>query len=492
MGKPATGYTAMMGFRLTVVVAVVALALAGCLAEESLLDTATSPEAADELQEWLVADGGLPLKLRTRLQPIEGMGIGVVASEAIGKGEAYFALPHRLAISRAVIDRSPVGTIVARLGQRLEAASSARDLPRGFTGSGSAGSIGNDVAFVVWLAAARFGPVSLGFDEGAAVYVEALPEVFGTPLYFDAGELAALEGCVLAGQAADDAVRVREMASWLRSAVIELALPLPVTVFANDAVKWAWSVVASRRINVGNAPSKAGGSAHLLPYIDMINAKESSDRTFTSYSAKLDAVVMYADEDYAAGDQVFETYGNKTNSGYLRYNGFMYVGNPNDCGMLDVDVRRYGERLMASEMDPFRQALGFGSRSATVWSKCVRSKLAGNDGIVGLSMLLSVLSEELAAAVASRLSPSSRLASQLTTAEQAAGYRMLAQVLADKLARYPTRAKDDKAALKASGLGENMRAAIEFRLAEKRTFLKLRRAAKAQAQRLEAAMRDEL
>ena len=40
---------------------------------------------------------------------------------------------------------------------------------------------------------------------------------------------------------------------------------------------------------------------------------------------------MYADVDFAVEEQVFETYGNKSNYEYLLYNGFVMTNNPNEC-----------------------------------------------------------------------------------------------------------------------------------------------------------------
>ena len=54
-------------------------------------------------------------------------------------------------------------------------------------------------------------------------------------------------------------------------------------------------------------------------------------RSFIQFDHARRVAFMKADTAFAAGQQVFESYGNKSNYEYLLYNGFVMPDNPNQC-----------------------------------------------------------------------------------------------------------------------------------------------------------------
>jgi len=110
----------------------------------------------------------------------------------------------------------------------------------------------------------------------------------------------------------------------------------PKKAFTLKEWTWAFTMYDSRVIQLHRGNNQEGNTPTFIPLIDMVNCRESHDKTFIKFNDRTQTADMRADVDFAAGEQVFETYGNKSNYEYLLYNGFVMDMNPNECVYIEL------------------------------------------------------------------------------------------------------------------------------------------------------------
>ena len=117
--------------------------------------------------------------------------------------------------------------------------------------------------------------------------------------------------------------------------------------FTYEEYRWAVATVMSRQNFV---PIDGTPQICLIPFWDMLNhAQGTSEVCFlpspllspfprlflfqitTFYNKEQSTTDCFAMADYLPGDQVFIYYGNRPNSMFLQYQGFIYKPNQNDC-----------------------------------------------------------------------------------------------------------------------------------------------------------------
>mmetsp|Transcript_73298 Transcript_73298/g.172234 ORF Transcript_73298/g.172234 Transcript_73298/m.172234 type:complete len:167 (+) Transcript_73298:40-540(+) len=162
----------------------------------------------------------------------------------------------------------------------------------------------------------------------------------------------------------------------------------------------------------------------------MVNCKESHDKTFIPFDRRTKRAVLYADRAVASGDQVFETYGNKSNAEYLRFNGFVMVDNPNDCFLVRPPKNK--RTAMCLKSNEVRRFLAWAQDKETV----------------------AMYPE------AAHLMPH-------------APARFIQTVFKRQLENYPTTIQEDEALLEDDSLSEHYRLTVEYRLEEKRAIARL-------------------
>lgn len=194
-----------------------------------------------------------------------------------------------------------------------------------------------------------------------APYVSVLPstEDISPTFAWDDDDLALLEGspCL----AATRSMQAKLMAEH---AEVVSKLPTGAAPFAQDFADWQWafSILFSRAIRLGST-SQSVEVLGLVPYVDFINhspfsssyvSLDSKDDTFLSnlFSAKTDdEVVVFADRSYKKFEQIFISYGPKSNSDLLLLYGFALDRNP---------FNSVAVRLGASADDPlYKQKIDF-------------------------------------------------------------------------------------------------------------------------------------
>ena len=74
----------------------------------------------------------------------------------------------------------------------------------------------------------------------------------------------------------------------------------------------------------------------IVPFADMFNYKYKSDMTHWTYAADLKSFVVRAKDVIKPGDEIFVYYGNKPNSNFFQFYGFVIENNDNDEVTLEI------------------------------------------------------------------------------------------------------------------------------------------------------------
>mmetsp|Transcript_8899 Transcript_8899/g.28073 ORF Transcript_8899/g.28073 Transcript_8899/m.28073 type:complete len:665 (+) Transcript_8899:3-1997(+) len=187
-------------------------------------------------------------------------------------------------------------------------------------------------------------------------YLRVLPRSHSSLLFFSDDELGELQCASVS--ACPMLKRLATMRADL-TALFDRLRPLvephfPDGAFTFDALQWAYATVASRAFSlnatttyghslVGTDPDALGHTPVLVPLADMINHHNSVPALQFSY--EIDDVAfalhLYADQAYAAGEQVFISYGVLTNPDLLITYGFVMTDNIYETVGLSVGLEEY-------------------------------------------------------------------------------------------------------------------------------------------------------
>lgn len=284
---------------------------------------ASSSSVINEFNAWFDSHDGVRV-LRAGASARYG-GNGVIPRRGGAKGDVLIKWPLSLALHRRSL--SALGNTL------LDAAAKSRLL---------------DDSDLIALAIVLIRNRVTGFEHWFA-WSELLPRDFASPMMFvadDAQAVALLDADMLKSvqeqrkAAESHFATVLELAE--RHAVAGALRELPLTL-----ANWLWAL--------GMVNSRAWalrGTRYLLPMADMFNfaptqAQLSRDHTYsmageefaTTHKVVGDELHVVADRDYVAGEELFETYGDNSNTVYFMYHGFVPDVNPAACVELPVTSR---------------------------------------------------------------------------------------------------------------------------------------------------------
>ncbi|XP_010524627.1 PREDICTED: ribulose-1,5 bisphosphate carboxylase/oxygenase large subunit N-methyltransferase, chloroplastic [Tarenaya hassleriana] len=280
-----------------------------------------SVENATSLQRWL-SDSGLPPQ-KMAIDKVSIGERGLVASKNIRKGEKLLFVPPSLVItSDSKWSKPEAGELMKRY----------------------------DVPDWPLLATYLISEASLGNDSVWYNYISALPRQPYSLLYWTRAELDRyLEASQIRERAIERVTNVLGTYDDLRSRIFSKhPLLFPEEVFNVETFIWSFGILFSRLVRL---PSMDGRFA-LVPWADMLN-HNCEVKTFLDYDKSSKGVVFTTDRPYQPGEQVFISYGNKSNGELLLSYGFVpgEGTNPSDSVELSVSLRKtdkcYKEKLDA-------------------------------------------------------------------------------------------------------------------------------------------------
>ncbi|KAM0063103.1 putative [Ribulose-bisphosphate carboxylase]-lysine N-methyltransferase [Helianthus debilis subsp. tardiflorus] len=269
-----------------------------------------SVENAAALQKWLT-DSGLPDQ-KMEIKKVDVGERGLVANNNIRKGEKLLFVPPSLVIS----------------------ADSEWSFPE-------AGEVLKRYNVPDWplIATYLISEASLMESSRWSNYISALPRQPYSLLYWTRAELDRyLEASQIRERAIERINNVTGTYNDLRARIFSKHPNLfPEEVFNMETFKWSFGILFSRLVRL---PSLDGRVA-LVPWADMLN--HSCDvETFLDYDKSTKGVVFTTDRPYQPGEQVFISYGRKSNGELLLSYGFVprQGTNPRDSVELPLMIKK--------------------------------------------------------------------------------------------------------------------------------------------------------
>ncbi|XP_073011218.1 ribulose-1,5 bisphosphate carboxylase/oxygenase large subunit N-methyltransferase, chloroplastic [Typha latifolia] len=280
-----------------------------------------SLESSSALQKWL-SDSGLPLQ-KMAIQRVEVGERGLVALKNIRKGEKLLFVPPSLVISADSEWSCPeMGNVLKRF--------SVPDWPL--------------------LATYLISEASRASSSRWSSYISALPRQPYSLLYWSRSELDTyLVASPIRERAIERITDVIGTYNDLRTRIFSKYPDLfPEEVYNMETFRWSFGILFSRLVRL---PSMDGKVA-LVPWADMLN-HSSEVETFLDYDKSSQGIVFMTDRSYQPGEQVFISYGKKSNGELLLSYGFVPKEgtNPNDSVELSLYLNKsdkcYKEKLEA-------------------------------------------------------------------------------------------------------------------------------------------------
>ncbi|XP_052178800.1 ribulose-1,5 bisphosphate carboxylase/oxygenase large subunit N-methyltransferase, chloroplastic [Diospyros lotus] len=280
-----------------------------------------SLENASALQNWLSESGLPPQKMA--IQKVEVGERGLVALKNIRKGEKLLFVPPSLVITADSEWSFPEAANVLKQ---------------------------NGVPDWPLIATYLISESSLMKSSRWSNYISALPRQPYSLLYWTRSELDKyLEASQIRERAIERINDVTGTYNDLRLRIFSKYPDLfPEEVFNMETFRWSFGILFSRLVRL---PSMDGRVA-LVPWADMLN-HSCEVETFLDYDKSSQGVFFTTDRPYQPGEQVFISYGKKSNGELLLSYGFVprEGTNPTDSVELSVSIKKsdkcYKEKLEA-------------------------------------------------------------------------------------------------------------------------------------------------
>ncbi|MFQ6620081.1 hypothetical protein Gotur_000772 [Gossypium turneri] len=280
-----------------------------------------SLENAEALQKWLSNSGLPPQKMA--IDKVAVGERGLVALKNIRKGEKLLFVPPSLFITADSEWSSP-----------------------------EAGQVLKQYSVPDWplLATYLISEASAQKSSRWCNYISALPRQPYSLLYWTRAELDRyLEASQIRQRAIERVTDVIGTYNDLRLRIFSKYPDIfPEEVFNMETFRWSFGILFSRLVRL---PSMDGKVA-LVPWADMLN-HSCEVETFLDYDKSSQGVVFTTDRAYQPGEQVFISYGKKSNGELLLSYGFVPKegANPSDSVELPLSLKKsdkcYKEKLEA-------------------------------------------------------------------------------------------------------------------------------------------------
>ncbi|XP_074285072.1 ribulose-1,5 bisphosphate carboxylase/oxygenase large subunit N-methyltransferase, chloroplastic [Silene latifolia] len=280
---------------------------------------ADSLENAEALQKWL-SSSGLPVQ-KLRIEKVEVGERGLVAVNNVRKGEKLLFVPPELVITPDSEWTCPEAGLVLKKN-------SVPDWP----------------LLATYLISEASAKTSSRWNN----YISALPQQPYSLLYWTRSELDRyLEASQIRERAIERSNDVSGTYNDLKRRIFSKHPDLfPEDVFNMETFNWSFGILFSRLVRL---PSMDGKVA-LVPWADMLN-HNCEVETFLDYDKSSKGIVFTTDRQYQPGEQVFISYGKKSNGELLLSYGFVPKEgtNPSDSAELSLSLDKsdkcYKEKL---------------------------------------------------------------------------------------------------------------------------------------------------
>ena len=188
---------------------------------------------------------------------------------------------------------------------------------------------------------------SLGDRSFWAPYMGVLPttEEVGPTFVWPESEFAMLEGSPVVNATLSMRAKLRAEHEAVLASAAARGAPLEPDVFTYEAWEWAFTMLFSRAIRLRSATG--GETLAMVPYADLINHSPYSaayvdarkgERPLPWAEREDDDVILYADRAYKKFEQLYISYGQKSNAELLLLYGFALDRNPFNSVALSVGV----------------------------------------------------------------------------------------------------------------------------------------------------------
>ncbi|GAA0143965.1 methyltransferase [Lithospermum erythrorhizon] len=283
-----------------------------------------SLENAYDLQKWL-AESGLPPQ-KMGIDRVEVGERGLVALNNIRKGEKLLFVPPSLFItSHSEWSRPEAGEILRRYN--------VPDWPL--------------------LATYLISEASVDKASKWSNYISALPRQPYSLLYWTQSELDRyLEASQIRKRAIERINDVTGTYDDLRLRIFSKYPDVfPEEVFNMETFKWSFGILFSRLVRLPSMDEKVA----LVPWADMLN-HSCEVETFLDYDKSSKGVVFTTDRGYLPGEQVFISYGKKSNGDLLLSYGFVPKEgtNPTDSVELSLSLNK-SDKCFKEKMEALKK-----------------------------------------------------------------------------------------------------------------------------------------
>jgi len=273
-----------------VVLSVFAFCIVPAVADVSALQT---------FAEWV---GQNKVQSRANLGLFEGSRIGGVAGASIASGDYIVRIPGHMLISAEVYGKDPINQY--------------DDFKLTYE------------PLMLWLLKERINPESFWKP-----YIGALPASFEDhPMFWTNEQLALADGTGLAENVLSRRQTLEAAYKLLNENYIAKNNLLPAEYFTYDNYLWAFMVVLTRAWFVQE-------QLVLVPMADMLNHSPEAGAGNLEQIDGQYFFVINATKDYAVGEQVYDSYGARSNFELIKGYGFALENNPHDNMLLHFNMK---------------------------------------------------------------------------------------------------------------------------------------------------------
>jgi len=272
----------------------VIFALFACV---SVFANAQGTEELKAFAQWLANNKALS---RTNLGIFEGLRFGGLAGTDIKTGESLFRIPLSVVITKETVAKEPWAAYQGWSFDREP--------------------------LMVWLINELANKESFW-----APYLSTLPTDFSSfPIFWSEEDLAELQASSLRETIVSSKKLLEQTFARLSKNLIQANPTLFPNGLTYEQYIWAYCVVSSRAWTFGN-------NFVLVPLGDLLNHRP--DAGFPGVDVSGQYLEVNATQDYIKGDQVFMSYGNKSNSELLGTYGFILEDNPHEAAIINFQLR---------------------------------------------------------------------------------------------------------------------------------------------------------